>query len=606
MLRKEWPPYTVPGLWVGSSTPVTFPSAPAYFLHQFQLVDADERRRRGRPWSLDRALMYNGMVRHITSYDHGPGVEESGWRTTGTFVKLAALLPHLVRMDVDTLILQPITEVGVAGKKGTLGSPYSVRHPWHLDARLGEEALSMSIEDQARVLFEMCHALGIRVVLELVLRTASLDSVLVPTNPEWFYWVDEGKVSELPDGLRPPHFSEEQIRLITEKVDRGDFGGLPEPDEEYQNLFAPPPIRVELTDAGWRGIGPKQRMLRVPGAFADWPPNDTQPPWTDVTYLRLHDHPHYRYMAYNTVRMFERGLDTEEYRSHPLWNTIASFIPYYVRTMNIDGAMIDMGHALPRDLRKRVMREARAAKPELLLFEENFNVTHQTADDGYDAAIGNLPLAAISYDEIVAHLHHVAKSPLPVRCFAAPESHNTMRAIQRWGSEEAVAAVWSILRVVPGCIGFIHAGMEVGERTPVNTGLGFTEEEAAQYPPETLPLFSDVPIHWNHDSAVLAAIIRTSRILHGSAFFEHASIHDHLIVLDTKKPLIAFLRIPPNSRQGLLCVSNLSDEPISQRIEIPADSGVMFLAPNACVKRASTNVAVELQAWQTELVFTLH
>lgn len=606
MVHQPWPTYTVPGLWVGNTEPVTFASPPAYFLHQFQSIDRNERFRRHRPWSVSKALVYNGMVRHITSYNHGSGVVESGWRTTGTFLKLAALLPYLLRLDIDTLLLMPITEIGNVGKKGTLGSPYAVSNPWRIDSNLAESVIGLSVEDQARIFIESCHALGIRVVIESVLRTASIDSSLVNTHPEWFYWVDEAKVRSIPNGFGSPVFSSTDLSVIKEKVANNDLTDLPEPPSDYQELFTPPPLRIEHDDRGWRGIAPKQKVVRIPGAFADWPPDDQQPAWSDVTYLRLHDHPHYRYMAYNTVRAYESNLDVEEYRSQPLWNTLSSIIPHFIRMLNVDGAMIDMGHALPQELRVQILRDAKALRPDFVLFEENFNNDASVAEQGYDAVIGQLPLVAHTPQSLSDYIATLASHAADVRYFATPESHNTPRSITQWGSTEAVAAVWTIIRVLPGAVGFVHAGIELAESRPVNTGLGFTKQQAELYSPETLALFSDVPLPWDNESAIVHAIIRTSRYLHGTSFWEHASDSDTLIVLDMPESCIAFLRIPTNSRQGLLCVANLTDHRIRTRVVIPPDSGVMFLSPNSSVHRAGANIDVELEPWQVELVFTLH
>ena len=253
----------------------------------------------------------------------------------------------------------------------------------------------MSVEDQARTFVECCHAVGIKVVLETVLRTASLDSELVPLNPQWFYWVDEAKSGRAGwTSFARRRSQRTDLTLMNEKVEQRDFKGLPEPPAEYQELFTSPPLKIETDQLGWKGIGAKNRILRIPGAFADWPADDPQPAWTDVTYLRLHDHPAYQYMAYNTLRMFERELDDDRYRMYPLWNTIAAVIPYYVRSLNIDGAMIDMGHALPRTLQRSVLTEARKARPDMILFEENFHLEKDSADAGYDAAVGYLPFDA--------------------------------------------------------------------------------------------------------------------------------------------------------------------------------------------------------------------
>ena len=60
-----------------------------------------------------------------------------------------------------------------------------------------------------------------------------------------------------------------------------------------------------MDDGRWVGVLDDGTRVRIPGAFADWPPDDNQPPWTDVTYLRMYDHPDFNYMAYNTIRMYD-------------------------------------------------------------------------------------------------------------------------------------------------------------------------------------------------------------------------------------------------------------------------------------------------------------
>jgi hypothetical protein len=605
--ERSWSGYTVPGAWVESPYPVEFPSGAAFLLHQLSLIDSLERRYRHREWKIERALAYNGMVRHIASYNHGPNAEAEGWRTTGTFLKLAAMVPYLLSLGVDTLVLLPITQIGSIGRKGTLGSPYAVKHPLHLDPNLAEPSILLSIEDQARILVEVCHLVGIKVILEIVLRTASVDSDLVPQHPEWFYWIDEELALERFGGFVPPQFSAKEIGTMTELVDNHRYIQLPEPPSEYQELFQTAPIRVERDEFGWKGIAARNRSLRIPGAFADWPVDDKQPVWTDVTYLRLHDHPRYRYMAYNTVRMYERDLEKDEYRAHTLWNTIAGLIPYYQRTLNIDGSMIDMGHALPRDLRRHMIAEARSSKPSFLLFEENFALEAASKIAGYDAAVGYLPFDAMDPEKLRGFVERVSHAEIPIRYFSTPESHNTPRAVCRVKESDNVGTVWSVLRILTGGLGFIHAGMELEETVPVNTGLGFLADELEIYTPEKLPLFSDIPLPWDSESATLGIVKSVNKELSSSSWWVTASDDDDIIIIDTKKKeLLAFVRRPYNGRQGILCVANLSSASLRERIALPKESGIMFLAPNLFVSRAGKGIAVELNPWQVEYVFTLH
>lgn len=599
-LESSWSPYTVPGLWVGGKDPMTFPSAAAYLLHQLDIVEAEERRRRMRTWDLDHAVVYNAMVRHVTSYDHGAGVEDDGWRSTGTFAKLIGLIPYLLRLGVDTIVLMPITEIGQQGKKGTLGSPYAVRHPLHLEPTLAEPAIEMTVEDQARVMVECLHAVGIKVVLETVLRTTSIDSSLVPLHPEWFYWVDESSVDLRNGGMSAPTFSSDALFTMHEKVDAGDLRGLPEPASEYRDLFAAIPRRVERDEFGWKGIGPKGSILRVPGAFADWPADDPQPMWSDVTYFRLHDHPHYRYIAYNTVRMYERELDTDEYRIHSLWNTIAAVIPYYIRNLNIDGAMIDMGHALPRDLRRKVIKEARAAKPEFILFEENFSLTATSKQAGYDAAIGYLPLDAHVPKKISEFVNRVATEELPTRYFATPESHNTKRAADRLRDPEHVINLWQALRLLPGGVAFLHAGMELGETVPVNTGLGFTPEEIEQLPPESLPLFSDVPLPWDAGVSFVDTLKKGNGQLTSWHAFQRLSPSDRIIAVTDDPQYAAWWRFAEGERSGLFVIHELEGHSSTVQVKIPAD--VAFLSPRTGVRVTQDVVEIDLEPRQTRAI----
>ena len=108
------------------------------------------------------------------------------------------------------------------------------------------------------------------------------------------------------------------------------------------------------------GLSDGGKRVRIPGAFADWPPDDNQPPWNDVTYLRMYTHPDFNYIGYNTIRMYDARLARPEHVNRPLWDRIVGIIPYYQREFNIDGVMIDMGHALPMALKAEMVKKAAA------------------------------------------------------------------------------------------------------------------------------------------------------------------------------------------------------------------------------------------------------
>lgn len=604
--RATWHEYTVPGLWVGSHANVTFPTGASYILHQLSRLQAWRKRRvSGAPWSLSSALAYNVMVRHVSSFDHGVNVELDGWRRTGTFIKLLALLPYLKGLGVDTLILMPITDIGETGRKGSLGSPYAVRHPFRIDPLLAEPCLDMTVDDQARVLIETCHLLGMKVVLETVLRTASIDSDLVPVHPEWFYWVDEGLLGGDATSFTSPSFTNEQLLEMKGKIDEGIMTALPVPSEDYQKLFDFMPMRIERDEHGWMGIAAREKILRIAGAFADWPPDDPQPAWSDVTYLRLHDHPAYRYMAYNTIRMFERELDQSLYRQSSLWNTIAGVIPHYIRLFGIDGAMIDMGHALPTELRIRVVNECRTLKPDFILLEENFQLEAASSSTGYDAVIGYLPFDAHHVEKLKTFVGRVATNDIPVRFFASPESHNTPRVAARLAGHTGLA-IWIGLFLLPHSFGFMHAGMELLEHRPVNTGLGFTEEEIAEFPTESLALFADVPLPWKDGMDSSTWLRKKLENIRALDVYRMLTDDDILLLVEIDDSnIIAYQRIPPKSSRGLLVIINTLD--VARTILISRDkiSNVMFIGVMQGVHQRTDEVMIDVGAGDCVVLPTL-
>jgi len=604
--RATWHEYTVPGLWVGSHTNVTFPCAASYFLHQLRRMDGwRSRRETNSPWSISSARAYNTMVRQATSFDHGPGTEQDGWRHTGTFLKLMALLPYLRSLGVDTLILLPITEIGSVGRKGALGSPYAVRHPFRLDPLLAEPGLEMSVDDQARVLFETCHLLGMKVILETVLRTASIDSDLVGTHPEWFYWVDEEALEGDVSGFTSPIFTATQLREMKMLVNNGTLVGLPVPSTEYQMLFDHMPLRVVRDSKGWKGIGARGKVLRIPGAFADWPPDDPQPAWSDVTYLRMHDHPSYRYMAYNTIRMYEEELDQPSYRQSSLWNTVSSIIPHYIRMFGIDGAMIDMGHALPAELRSRIVSECRALKSDFLLLEENFHLSESSSTAGYNAVIGYLPFDAYNPAKLRSFIHRLQTEGVPVRYFATPESHNTPRVAMRMSGRTGLA-VWLGLQLLPRGFGFLHAGAELLEHRPVNTGLGFSSEEIRSLQPNMLALFDDVPLPWKSGNETSNWLKEKQETIRELDVVKHLMDDDWVqLIAETDSDVVAYVRFSSKTQRGILVVINYTDVARTIRIMRHQLKYVRFVGTGRGVHQRPEEIMIDLRGSDCVVVAVL-
>jgi len=460
---------------------------------------------RGERWTRN-AVVYNLLVRTAAAFDHdGDGriglSSVRGVRETGTFAKAIALLPYVRDLGCNTVHLLPITAIGTDGRKGRLGSPYAVRDPYRLDESLAEPILELGAEAEFAAFMEAAHRLGLRVVVEFVLRTAAKDSVWAARRPEWFYWIREGSA------FGRPTFAEAELREIKARVEAGARTDLPAPSAAYREQFVRP---EELTDVVHDGTGWVARLrdgsfARIPGAFSDWPPDDAQPPWSDVTYLRMYDHPDFDYMAYNTLRMYDARLARSQQAVEALWERIVGIVPHYQKRFGIDGALIDMGHALPGQLKARLIGEARCLDTDFAFWDEDFRFDSTAKDEGYDAVIGSFWWVVHRPAHLRDMLRELSERGAALPFLAAPETHNTPRCAAREGGVARSRLAWILGCFLPAAP-FLHAGFELGETAPVNTGLDFSAEEASRYSAERLSLYSPMAMNWEGDGGITPTI----------------------------------------------------------------------------------------------------
>ncbi len=97
----------------------------------------------------------------------------------GTFAGLQKRLPELKNMGITVLWLLPIHPVGVKNRKGTLGSPYSVRDYYGINPEFGTMA-------DFKSLLTAAHRQGLKLIIDLVANHTSWDSKLITEHPEWF------------------------------------------------------------------------------------------------------------------------------------------------------------------------------------------------------------------------------------------------------------------------------------------------------------------------------------------------------------------------------------------------------------------------------------
>ncbi|MEE8392091.1 MAG: alpha-amylase family glycosyl hydrolase [Anaerolineae bacterium] len=120
----------------------------------------------------DTSKHYRNLILYeIYVRNHGPN---------GTFADVEADLPRIQAMGVDVAWFMPIHPIGKVNKKGSLGCPYSIADYGEVNPEYGTKA------DFSR-LIERAHALGLKVMIDVVYNHTAHDSVLVRDHPDWFH-----------------------------------------------------------------------------------------------------------------------------------------------------------------------------------------------------------------------------------------------------------------------------------------------------------------------------------------------------------------------------------------------------------------------------------
>ncbi|WJG08225.1 alpha-amylase family glycosyl hydrolase [Aliiglaciecola sp. LCG003] len=109
----------------------------------------------------------------------------------GTFEAVQSHLPRLKKLGIDILWLMPIHPIGVKNRKGSLGSPYSVKDYFAVNPDLGDLA-------SLKRLVSAAHDLGMKVILDWVANHSAWDNVLVDSHPEWYARDQDGNFTPTP------------------------------------------------------------------------------------------------------------------------------------------------------------------------------------------------------------------------------------------------------------------------------------------------------------------------------------------------------------------------------------------------------------------------
>lgn len=110
----------------------------------------------------------------------------------GDFAGVTARLENLARLGVTVVWLMPVHPIGVLHRKGTFGSPYSVRDFYAIDPAFGTAS-------DLKALVARAHFLGLRVIIDIVANHAAWDSVMMAHVEFWKRDAAGAMVSPVPD-----------------------------------------------------------------------------------------------------------------------------------------------------------------------------------------------------------------------------------------------------------------------------------------------------------------------------------------------------------------------------------------------------------------------
>lgn len=104
----------------------------------------------------------------------------------GTFNEVVKDLNRIKSLGTDVLYLMPIHPIGEIKRKGTYGSPYSIKNYFAISKDLG------TLED-FKNLVNKTHELGMKIILDMVFNHTSHDNPLYKEHPEYYYHNPDGK-----------------------------------------------------------------------------------------------------------------------------------------------------------------------------------------------------------------------------------------------------------------------------------------------------------------------------------------------------------------------------------------------------------------------------
>jgi starch synthase (maltosyl-transferring) len=536
--------------------------------------------------SIKDNLIYSILPRSFTAWPHYRHDD----LCEGTLLKALALLPFLKRLGVTILYLLPIFSCSDHYKKGELGSPYSIKDFYRIDRGLHDPLLGDysegMLETEFMAFVEACHVLDIKVIVDFAFRTTARDNVLIAGHPDWFFWIkkecaDVFKTPVLGDGEESYSMNAATIRQLYKSPDL----------KKYLNQFSPSPDKIDqdkwetIKSSGCddmdKAIENVFNITTVPG-FSDVI-NDHQPAWTDVTYLRYYfDNPpeiqkHLPWDQPPYIMQDGASLTNShgKVKNDELWQYIANVLPFYKMRFAIDGARIDMAHALPDELNALIVSKIKSAYPDFILWSEELNPENsgQAKASGFDFISG---FTYADYKKVncsgfnSAIIESLLQSDIPI--VASLETPDTPRSAFVYQSTALLKLLLVLNSFMPNAIPMINSGQELFETQPMNLGLDNDENgrfvlSGSDPMYGKLAFFDRYCLHWANASSeffdFLSEIVQIREkhisLLTDGEFIKHAELAHakKLTVLHYKNADGTNLIVAANRSQDKKAVLNL-------------------------------------------------
>lgn len=106
----------------------------------------------------------------------------------GTLKAVTADLERIQNMGFDYIYLLPIHPIGLVGRKGSMGSPYSIQDYYAVNPDYG----TMKDFDD---LISKAHSLGLKIMMDIVFNHSANDNLWTFVHPDWYFRDADGHVA---------------------------------------------------------------------------------------------------------------------------------------------------------------------------------------------------------------------------------------------------------------------------------------------------------------------------------------------------------------------------------------------------------------------------